>query len=75
MARLSYKELLSSLDEFEDTTLNDMTLEFAAGWFRALANIITFMCGLPEVSQETTVAELRQYVLDTLVKANELPVK
>jgi hypothetical protein len=70
--QLSYRELLSSLDEFEGTTLDAMTLFFVVGWFRSLANIIAFMWSLPNVSQETTVKELREYILNTLLEANVL---
>lgn len=75
MSKLSYTELLSSLDEFEGTVLDGMTLPFAVGWFRSLANIMAFISTIPDINDGTTVVELRQYLVETLEKANELPDK
>ena len=75
MSALSYTELLSSLDEFEGTVLDGMTLPFAIGWFRSLANILVFVLDIPDINNETTIPELRQYLIETLEKANELPTK
>lgn len=75
MAQISYTELLSSLDEFEGTVLDDMSIAFAIAWFRSLANILAVMAGLPDINTDTTIPEVREYIIKTLQRANELPTK
>ena len=75
MSMLSYRELLSSLDEFEGTTIDGMSLLFAIGWLRSLANILAFMLTLPEIDQDTTILQLKHHMLITLAMANELPTE
>ena len=69
--RFSFNELYSSLEEFKDTLIYDMTLGFFVGWCRSLANIISFMTHLPEVHTEMTLKELQDYVEKELEKVNE----
>jgi len=63
MSMLSYRELLSSLDEFEGTTIDGMSLLFAIGWLRSLANILAFMLTLPEIDQDTTILQLKHHIV------------
>lgn len=75
MTQLSYTELLSSLDEFEGTAVDGMSIEFAIGWLRSVANILAFMVGLPDIDTSTTITEVKAYIIETLQRANELPAE